>query len=167
MSDALKDLKALMSKAKDMVELAEGLEARLRKREAQVKSGHGGGGDKDDEGAEDEEDPTESEAATLIRSSLVKLGLPAPAITKEMAKNEEEYHRDLAKELGYVLLGRQGRGGGLMGHGSVCGETASTDLGGTAKGIVGLDEVWCVWNRIRGVGESVRAELRKIAKLMC
>lgn len=153
MSDALKDLKALMSKAKDMVELAEGLEARLRKREAEVKSGRGG----ETVGDEGEEDPTESEAATLIRSSLVKLGLPAPAITKEMAKNEEEYHRDLAKELGYVLLGREGRGGGLMGRGSVGGGgTASKDASDTGKGIVGLDEVWCVWNRLRGVGESVR-----------
>lgn len=148
MSDALKDLKALMSKAKDMVELAEGLEAKLRKREAEVRAG---GGDTSD----GEEDPTNSEAATLIRSSLVKLGLPAPAITKEMAKSEEEYHRELARELAYVLLGKDGRGG-LMGRGVVGVSSHSQSISSaqvTSKGIVGLDEVWCVWNRLRGVGK--------------
>lgn len=49
-----------------------------------------------------------------------------------MIADQNRYHEALAKELGAVL----GRKGGVM-----------------EKGIVGLDEAWCVWNRARGVGE--------------
>lgn len=72
---------------------------------------------------------------------------------EERAK-EKAYLEGLARELGGVLVGggRDG-GGGLM-----VGGTANVKGKGKGKevmkprGIIGLDEVWCVWNRARGVG---------------
>jgi ESCRT-II complex subunit VPS36 len=75
---------------------------------------------------------TSSSETTLIRTSLLNLGLPTPAVTADMMKDEVKYHEELAKELGEVLS----RKGGVM-----------------EKGMVGLDEAWCVWNRARGVGK--------------
>ncbi|CAO1617976.1 unnamed protein product [Sympodiomycopsis kandeliae] len=166
MSDALKDLKALMAKAKDMVELAEGLEARLRKREAEVKLS---GTDDDPQAGEAVEE--EEAAATLIRSSLVKLGLPTPAITKEMAKNKEEYHRQLARELGFVLLGKGNRTG-LMGQGRVLESghdlpnAVASSSSAEIKGIAGLDEVWCIWNRLRGIALIPPSDLLSSTKYL-
>lgn len=171
MSTALQDLRGLMAKAKDMVDLAESLNAKLSKREAEHASG------------EPTEDGEGEEAATLIRSSLVKLGLPTTAVTKEMARDEEEYHRELARELGYVLLGGRNVGSGnrgasssststvgLLGQGRVLekGErprpvvpssytslpsrsSSSTSSDRPRPGILTLDEIWCTWNRLRGI----------------
>lgn len=83
--------------------------------------------------------PTASQK-TLVRTSLQSLGLEA-AVTPDMVKESEKYHEELAKELFAILWGKNktgatGSGGGIM----------------SKEGIVGLDEVWCVWNRARGVG---------------
>lgn len=67
----------------------------------------------------------------MIRSSLITLGLPSPAVTADMKLNDRVYHEELAKELGAVL---------------------STLMIKPGKGIVGLDEIWCIWNRARGIG---------------
>lgn len=97
------------------------------------------------------------EAANLIRSSLVRLGLPTPAVTPDMIKDEEEYHEELARELGGLLLGLSPSTSGLMGNGRVLGKGKAREtlpvLPESGRGLVGLDEVWCVWNRARGVGE--------------
>lgn len=82
--------------------------------------------------------PSEQEA-TLIRTSLVQLGLPAPALTQDMVRDNKAYHQGLAKELGSLLVGRDGRPGLMIGKG--------------ARGVIGLDEVWGLWMRARGVGE--------------
>jgi ESCRT-II complex subunit VPS36 len=179
-STAMKDLRVLMSKAKDMVDLAESLNAKLSRREAELARANPSGN-----AVVGEE---EEEAATLIRSSLVKLGLPTTAITQEMAKDEEEYHMELARELGFVLFGKEGGSGGAMGKGRVLQKgqdalrfakwqqesqvQAHSDLietmmgGGTdevdvkktldrdippSSGILGLDSLWLIWNRLRGI----------------
>lgn len=85
-----------------------------------------------------------SSAQEEIQSTLLQLGLAAPAVTQDMVVSKEEgaYLRELARELGGLLTGE----GGLM---------VDTRRGKTAhkgRGLIGLDEVWCAWNRARGVG---------------
>lgn len=190
MSDALRDLEAFMAKAKQMVDLAENLNARLTKKEAEEKAARArrrsDGVDEDVQGEDEGEDDADTAAAaTLIRSSLVQLGLPTRAVTKEMARDEEEYHEGLARELASVLLiGSSGALPGLMAKGKVLAKGASwPTINATAagdgeesdtfddlpsdllmapgssfsstpppRGILGLDEVWVLWNRLRGFG---------------
>ncbi|KAG0140432.1 hypothetical protein CROQUDRAFT_665191 [Cronartium quercuum f. sp. fusiforme G11] len=117
MNEGLKDLQALMTKAKDMVQMAQSLNSKLSALEVstgKIKSN-------------DEE--------TIIRSSLLKLGLPTPAVTSDMLKSEEIYLIELTKELLSVLR-----------EGKVFGGNSSE-----IKGIVSLDQIWCIWNRARGV----------------
>lgn len=170
MSTALRDLRGLMAKAKEMVDLAENLNSRLTRREAEASQA---GTQAEAIRGQDGEELGEEAAATLIRSSLVKLGLPTKAITKEMAKDEDEYHEELARELAHVLLGGGsvgGRGGervGLMGKGRVAAKgqtlppsttqlslsssTSSALPDQRSREILGLDEIWVLWNRLRGI----------------
>lgn len=76
----------------------------------------------------------------MIRTSLVQLGLPTPALTQDMVRDNRAYHEGLAMELGSLLMGRAGKAGLMLGPGS--------------RGVLGLDEVWGLWMRARGVGES-------------
>lgn len=112
---AFRDLEVMMVRAGEMVSLAQSLEAKL------AAAGHG---------TEEEE--------TLVRSSLVRMGLPAPALTSDMVKDERAYLDGLARELGALLTGTGGaKKGGLMlepGH-----------------GVLALDTVWGVWMRMRGL----------------
>jgi ESCRT-II complex subunit VPS36 len=96
-------------------------------------------------GTQDEE----SETRTFLRSSLVQLGLPVPAITKDAKtmRDEREYLEALAVEFGGVLTGVEGKG--LM-------------TGKEGKGVLGMDEAWVVWNRARGVCESFSSDLNPI-----
>jgi ESCRT-II complex subunit VPS36 len=55
-----------------------------------------------------------------------------------MVRDDRLYLEGLAKELGILLVGRDGKSG-LMG----------------GRGVVGLDEVWVIWMRARGVGMSL------------
>lgn len=146
MRDAFRDLEALMMRAKKMVDLAESVNAKLTKREA---AGKGAGVD----GKEDDE------AAYIIRSSLVRLGLPTPAITLDMAKDEMEYNLQLANELANLLYTGSSP---LMGRGRVMQRPVqrhhpadqnveSSDAAKIGRGILPLDELWCMWNRARGV----------------
>jgi ESCRT-II complex subunit VPS36 len=144
MRDAFRDLEALMARAKKMVDLAETLNAKLTRQEA---SGKGAGV----EGQDDDE------AANIIRSSLVRLGLPTPAITSDMAKDEMEYNLQLAQELAGLLYTGPSP---LMGKGRVIKKPISDDLQsskeatvveGSGPGVMPLDELWCMWNRARGV----------------
>lgn len=113
--NAFKDLEVMMVRAGEMVSLAQSLEAKL------AAAGHG---------TEEEE--------TLVRSSLVKMGLPAPALTSDMVKDERAYLDGLARELGALLTGGGAKAkAGLMlepGH-----------------GVIALDTVWGVWMRVRGL----------------
>lgn len=163
MQDALKDLEALMSQAKRMVDFAESLNAKLSRQEA-MRNAQG-----PNERGEGYVGKDEEAAATLIRSSLLRLGLPTPALTPDMARDEAEYHRGLARELGGLLYDSSennfakrpnDQGKGLMGRGRVLVRPDSTSLPGAkdvhetergGRGIVALDEAWCVWNRARGV----------------
>lgn len=129
MSTAFADLEVLMVRAGEMVNLAKSLNDRLT---LQQKNGTS----PSDKMREDE--------ATLIRTSLVQLGLPQPALTNDMVRSEREYHKGLAKELGALLTGRDGKSKekeGLM-------------VGKDGRGVIGLDEVWGLWMRARGVGKS-------------
>ncbi|PWN49334.1 hypothetical protein IE53DRAFT_150577 [Violaceomyces palustris] len=156
MQGALKDLEALMAKAKVMVDFAEALNAKLTKQERAAAA------------AAAQQEPQlngsstaaadRQAAATLIRSSLVRLGLPAPAVTEDMARDQIEYHQELARELAHLLLG-SGSTPGLMGKGKVVQKGKGNEAAplnwveekDQGRGIVGLDEVWCIWNRARGV----------------
>ena len=121
-----------MVRAGEMVTLAQSLNERL------TSSQRAGKGDLALPGNAQERE----EEATLIRSSLVQLGLPAPALTSDMVKSDEEYYKGLAGELGALLTGsREGRREGLM-------------LGRDGRGVIGLDEAWGLWMRARGVGTS-------------
>lgn len=137
---ALQDLEALMTRARDMVELTSSLNAKLTAQEehrARLNALH-------------PELPLpsslidEPEEAKFIRSSLSQLGLQASAVTQDMVKDDKEWFEQLAKELGSVLVGGRNDKGkeqeGLM----------------KDRGIVGLDEIWGGWNRARGVGTSGR-----------
>jgi ESCRT-II complex subunit VPS36 len=125
MNDALQDLDALMVKARDMVRLAGELNDRLTTVN-ELNASPGG---------------AESDTATFIRSSLAQLGLrmaDAP-VTLDMARDENRWYEQLARELAAVLQGTGGKNGvGMMGD----------------RGIIPLDEVWGGWNRARGVGED-------------
>ncbi|ODO08108.1 hypothetical protein I350_03692 [Cryptococcus amylolentus CBS 6273] len=118
MQHAFADLEALMLRAGEMVKLAQSLNQKLSAQQ----SGNGSGA-------------TEEEA-TMIRTTLVQLGLEAPALTKEMAKTKLDYHEGLARELGGLLTGR-GESGLMVGE--------------KGRGVIGLDEVWGLWMRARGV----------------
>jgi ESCRT-II complex subunit VPS36 len=72
--------------------------------------------------------------ATLIRSSMVSLGLQTAAVTADMIRDDQLYLEKLASELA-VVLGR------IMGD----------DAG--RRGLVSLEEIWCIWNRARGIGK--------------
>jgi ESCRT-II complex subunit VPS36 len=125
MNDALKDLDALMVKAREMVRLAGELNDRLTT-VTELNASSGG---------------AEPETATFIRSSLAQLGLRMTdvPVTMDMARDEKRWYEQLARELAAVLQGTGGKNGaGMMGD----------------RGIIPLDEVWGGWNRVRGVGEA-------------
>lgn len=126
MSTALQDLETLRIKAGAMASLASSLNAKLSALESTTITG---------------EVAAEPEEATFIRSSLARLGLPTSAVTLDMVRDEEEWKMQLARELAGVLQGfdEKGKGKGIMSGG---------------ESIIGLDEVWCGWNRARGVGVS-------------
>ncbi|CBQ73412.1 related to VPS36 protein, involved in vacuolar protein sorting [Sporisorium reilianum SRZ2] len=168
MHGALKDLEALMRKAKQMVGFAESLNAKLTKQEQAAAAAKAAG-------LPDTAPQPDQEAATLIRSSLVQLGLPAPAVTEDMARDQDEYHRELARELAGLLLGNPsgGQRTGLMGAGKIAAKGKTTeslprvsDHELQGRGLVGLDEVWCVWNRARGVALIPPQALRSAAAFL-
>ncbi|GJJ09280.1 hypothetical protein Clacol_003502 [Clathrus columnatus] len=125
--EALNDMEALMVKARDMVDLASSLNAKLTAQEEQrdrLRALH-------PELAMGVSD--EPEEAKFIRSSLSQLGLQSTAITADMVKDEREWFEQLARELGTILLNSNREG--FM----------------RDRGIIGLDEIWGGWNRARGV----------------
>lgn len=139
LDDAFKDLDKLMKNAKEMIILAQTLNERLSAAEAASPSAA--------------TSPTASQK-TLVRTSLQSLGLEA-AVTPDMVKESEKYHEELAKELFAILWGKNktgatGSGGGIM----------------SKEGIVGLDEVWCVWNRARGVALVSPTDLKLAAPFL-
>lgn len=125
MEDALKDLNALMTKAKEMIRLAQEINERLKTSSTTDTLSANGDREKDD-------------AAQLAQKSLKQIGLVDAAVTAEAHSDESRYHQELAKELATVLQPAKngGKPSGVM-----------------ARGLAGLDEVWCVWNRARGLGE--------------
>ncbi|CAH7689935.1 EAP30/Vps36 family-domain-containing protein [Phakopsora pachyrhizi] len=125
LSEGLQDLKALMSRAKDMVQLARSINGKLTALENSSSS-------------MSENRPTEQSAA-LIRSSLVKLGLPTPAVTADMIASDKEYSSELAKELAGFITRITSQTSNQIGQKPF------------SKGILSIDEVWCMWNRARGV----------------
>ncbi|KIJ36406.1 hypothetical protein M422DRAFT_34242 [Sphaerobolus stellatus SS14] len=122
---ALGDLEALMAKARDMVELASSLNAKLTAQEEQRERLRALRPDLTLASDEPEE-------AKFIRSSLSQLGLKTSAVTQDMVKDDKEWLEQLAKELGTILVGNPK---GLV----------------RDRGVVGLDEIWGGWNRARGV----------------
>lgn len=143
MDDALKDLEALMIKARDMVRLAGELNERLTASSSLASNPYGSPSD----GASAASSflsssalvpSTEPEEATFVRSSLVQLGLQMQntPVTLDMIRDEKRWHEELARELAGVLQGTGGKSSiGLM----------------RDRGIIGLDEVWGGWNRARGI----------------
>ena len=84
--------------------------------------------------------------------ALKTLGLISAPITQEQVKDEEKYHHELARELGAFLTGASGKGPAV-------GKSPVARAGDKGlmqrRGVMGLDEVWCLWNRARGVGEPL------------
>ena len=126
--DALQDLNNLMLKAKDMVALAQSLNAKLPPPAAVGL----------------DEDASET---TTIRSSLVSLGLPTPAVTPDMVRSDREYAQELARELAGVLTGQGLQNGKASAHKPLMSDSED------GRGLMSLDEVWCIWNRARGICE--------------
>lgn len=91
-------------------------------------------------GGDNNDDVTNS-----VTRSLRSLGLESPVIAGAENVQETDYYRRLAKELGTVLLGSQ-KGSTAPGQGIMV-------EGDPKRELMGLDEVWCLWNRARGVGE--------------
>ncbi|KAG8983757.1 hypothetical protein FRB90_005781, partial [Tulasnella sp. 427] len=96
LSVSLRDLEALMAKAKQMVQIAQTLNEKLSAQE-------------DAQRALSPSSPPSSsstavpEEATFIRSSMARLGLPSVAVTQDMVKDEKEYIDGLARELAALL----------------------------------------------------------------
>ncbi|KAH7912060.1 EAP30/Vps36 family-domain-containing protein [Hygrophoropsis aurantiaca] len=157
LTDAFKDLEALMIKAKDLVHLAGELNEKLTASSSTTTSAISMPSASPFTSTSNFAAPsstssmfsattlvpsTEPEEAKFIRSSLSQLGLQmsnAP-VTPDMIRDERRWIEELTKELAGVL---QGSGGNRTSHRSM----------GIMKerGIVGLDEVWGGWNRARGV----------------
>ncbi|KAI9639511.1 EAP30/Vps36 family-domain-containing protein [Dioszegia hungarica] len=131
-SSAFADLEVLMVRAGEMVKLAQSLNEKLLS--SQRTNPPIGSAEK----AQQEKE------ATLIRTSLVQLGLPAPALTSDMVRSDHEYLEGLARELGALLTGHPG----VKGKGR---EVEGLMVGSKGRGVIGLDEVWGLWMRARGV----------------
>lgn len=97
-------------------------------------------------------------SSNLASSDGLTASLVVPAFTQDMlastAASEEAFLRELAKELAGLLTGK----GGLMVD-RVIHVKGKGEEKRKGRGMLGLDEVWCLWNRARGVGES-RLEVR-------
>jgi ESCRT-II complex subunit VPS36 len=135
MQDAFKDLEVLMVRAGEMVRPPSSLDNLVDSGQKEVLT-------KQVKLAQSlssrlPQTPQNTSEETLLRTSLVQLGLPTPALTQDMVRDDRLYLEGLAKELGILLVGRDGQNG-LMG----------------GRGVVGLDEVWVIWMRARGVGMS-------------
>ncbi|OAX38083.1 hypothetical protein K503DRAFT_741756 [Rhizopogon vinicolor AM-OR11-026] len=152
LNDSLKDLEAIMVKAKDLVHLAAELNEKLTASStttttistpaSSVSFAAPGTQSSNLFSITTLVPSTEHNEAKFIRSSLSQLGLQmsnAP-ITPDMIRDERKWIEELARELAGVL---QGSPDDIPGKKSV----------GMMKerGIVGLDEVWGGWNRARGV----------------
>lgn len=140
LSSSLRDLEALMAKAKEMVQTAHLLNEKLTAQEelqTRQRALHP---------ELPPPPPAQSEEATFIRTSMARLGLTSSAVTQDMVRDEREYNEELAKELSTLLLGSPSERQKSLDRNA---------LGGLMKqhnGIIGLDEVWCAWNRARGIG---------------
>ncbi|CAD6589528.1 MAG: hypothetical protein CYPHOPRED_004872, partial [Cyphobasidiales sp. Tagirdzhanova-0007] len=110
-----------------------------KRKEGRISDG-GKGKKRENEEAEPSILANEAEKAGDKASDAVK-NVETNSLTINMIRDEQEYYRLLAKELGTLLLG-SGRG-----------KNASPIMedGHSKKGIMGLDEIWCMWNRARGV----------------
>jgi ESCRT-II complex subunit VPS36 len=157
LNDALKDLEALMVKAKDLVHLAAELNEKLTATStttmtstpvssfSAVSSVAPGTQSSSLFSTITLVPSTEPEEAKFIRSSLAQLGLQMSntPVTLDMIKDERKWIEELARELASVLQGSSDDTPGQKSVGMM-----------KKRGIIGLDEVWGGWNRARGVGKE-------------
>ncbi|GAA5970357.1 hypothetical protein JCM3765_000361 [Sporobolomyces pararoseus] len=124
LEDALKDLESLMRKAKEMIQLAQSINSQLTS-------------------SSSTNTDSNSQASQLATTSLSSLGLlSSVAVTADQSKSEKEYHHSLARELASLLQPPRSN------------SSLNRDKVGLIEkrgGVIGLDELWCVWNRARGV----------------
>lgn len=142
LSDSLRDLEALMSKAKQMVDMARSLNEKLAAQERQII------GESD---AASSSSSTLPEEAVFVKNSMARLGLTSAAVTPDMVKDDLAYHEELAKELAGVLIGSPASSSTVR-PSTRDGARPREGLIQMHKGLIGLDEAWCGWNRARGVG---------------
>ncbi len=142
MGTGLRDLEALMIKAKEMVELASSLNTKLTAQEEEISRKKTMSPDLPLSVAAPAS-LTQPEEVTFIRKSMGQLGLPTMAVTQDMVRDEKQYHEELAKELASILNGDKYL------------------ANGTHEMIIPLDELWRTWNRARGVGMVVLLRLKK------
>lgn len=178
MSTAFSDLETLMKKAKEMVDLAEELNGKLLKsKQKSREDGAGGLNSKEEEEAENlinnslvrlglknpafTKDMAESleeyhfglarELASLLLSSNASNSVSSNTRKQIGGGGLMGIGKVLEKERGtkelehLVALNRSNRGNDAS-------ETDS-EVDRIGRGIIGLDEVWCIWNRARGIGE--------------
>ncbi|KAF8321044.1 EAP30/Vps36 family-domain-containing protein [Cantharellus anzutake] len=129
----LRDLEALMIKAKEMVELASSLNAKLTAQEEEIERRKSMFPDLPHSAVAPASSSTQPEEVTFIRKSMGQLGLPTMTVTQDMVKDEKTYHEELARELAVILNSERYLSNGLR------------------DAIIPLDELWKTWNRARGV----------------
>lgn len=114
------DLDALMTKAKDMVKLAEKFAAKVS------------------------EDPNAKDDQSQLQTYILGLGIPNP-VTRQSTSNQSStsFHRDLARELAQFLPQPLAK----------------------AKGMMLLQDVYCLYNRARGTELISPADLVNAATL--
>ncbi|KZV91861.1 hypothetical protein EXIGLDRAFT_836834 [Exidia glandulosa HHB12029] len=145
-ASALKDLEALTAQAKSMVALASTLSAKLQQQSAQSSLSSSPSSRSSTPLSSSTPTP---DATSFIQRSLYNMGLTlseGPVVQSSDSNSsgdERRYLDELAAEVGGLLSD------GLMG----------------GRGMVGLDEIWCAWNRARGVAllapETFIAALQK------
>lgn len=157
LEDALKDLESLMKKAKEMVSVYSlsslflSLSSWSDKTPSslQIQLAQSINSQLTSSSSTSNADSNSRQASNLASTSLSSLGLlSSVAVTSDQSKSEKEYHHSLARELASLLQPQR----------SPPNSNSSSDkqvVGLIEKrgGVIGLDELWCVWNRARGVGE--------------
>lgn len=115
-SDAFQDLNKLKEKASDMARLAQGMVERLKEKG----------------NIEISQDET-----VLLKSCLLKLGIKEgleDIVTREKYANENQYFRDLGKQIAIIIKDMMAENGGIM----------------------ALTDVFCAVNRARGFDVGVK-----------
>lgn len=142
-SEAFGDLATLMSKAKEIVQLTEQYGQRVVAAQAAV----GAGG----------EAAAASDAADALAAAR-SIGVACPVTRDSVGNDDRKYHIELARQIGAFLAtsptamaAKANRRGGGEKEGGVVAAQARLSPLAAAGGMMSMVDVWCVYNRARGV----------------